>query len=301
MTSQSSRSHERRSTLLSGRMRYLLAASSVTLFAFMLLSAYLSPFAYMVVTAFKNRAQITDPKEPLLPLSATYTYTGEEVTYSYVFAGKEGEITLHVGDEFDLYEVEKDGKTYQWALVVPRRGGSFFIDPGNPGAGLIEWEGEWRTLQPAYRLDLQLGNFSRAWSELDFLQKIRNTLIIAIAGDIGTLISCTLVAYGFSRFRIPGKGILLIILTGTIILPGQVTLIPTYAVFSKIGWVGTFLPLIVPHFFANAYNVFLLRQYFLSIPRDVDEAAMLDGAGPLRTLISVILPQAVPVLVAASR
>jgi multiple sugar transport system permease protein len=298
MTSQSSRSHERRSTLLSGRMRYLLAASSVTLFAFMLLSAYLSPFAYMVVTAFKNRAQITDPKEPLLPLSATYTYTGEEVTYSYVFAGKEGEITLHVGDEFDLYEVEKDGKTYQWALVVPRRGGSFFIDPGNPGAGLIEWEGEWRTLQPAYRLDLQLGNFSRAWSELDFLQKIRNTLIIAIAGDIGTLISCTLVAYGFSRFRIPGKGILLIILTGTIILPGQVTLIPTYAVFSKIGWVGTFLPLIVPHFFANAYNVFLLRQYFLSIPRDVDEAAMLDGAGPLRTLISVILPQAVPVLVA---
>lgn len=298
MTNQSSPSHETRTPLLSGRMRFLLVASSVTLFVFMFLSAYLSPFAYMVVTAFKNRAQITDPKEPLLPLSAAYTYMGEEVTYEYVFAEKEQEVTIQPGDEFDYYEVEKDGETYQWALVVPRRGMSFFIDPGNPDAGLIEWEGEWRTLQPAYRFDPQFDNFSRAWAEIDFLQKIRNTLIIAIVGDIGTLVSCTLVAYGFSRFRIPGKNILLIILTGTIILPGQVTLIPTYALFSRIGWVGTFLPLIVPHFFANAYNVFLLRQYFMSIPKDVDEAAMLDGAGPLRTLFSVILPQSIPVLVA---
>jgi multiple sugar transport system permease protein len=233
-----------------------------------------------------------------LPLSAIYTYTGEEVTYEFTFADREQEVTLQPGDELDLYEVEVDGATYQWALAAPRRGVSFFIDPGNLDAGLIEWQGEWRTLQPAYRLDLQLDNFSRAWSELDFLQKTRNTLIIAIFGDIGTLISCVLVAYGFSRFRIPGKGILLVILTGTIILPGQVTLIPTYALFSRIGWVGTFLPLIVPHFFANAYNVFLLRQYFLSIPKEMDEAAMLDGAGPLRTLISVILPQAIPVLIA---
>jgi multiple sugar transport system permease protein len=298
MTNQSSPSHDARTPLLSGRMRFLLAASSVTLFAFMFLSAYLSPFAYMVVTAFKNRAQITDPKEPLLPLSATYTYTGEEITYEYVFAEKEQEVTIQSGDEFDYYEVEKNGEAHQWALVVPRRGMSFFIDPENPDAGLIEWEGEWRTLQPAYRFDPQLDNFTRAWSEIDFPRKIFNTLVIAIAGDIGTLVSCVLVAYGFSRFRIPGKSILLIILTGTIILPGQVTLIPTYALFWRIGWVGTFLPLIVPHFFANAYNVFLLRQYFMSIPKDVDEAAMLDGAGPLRTLISVILPQAVPVLVA---
>ena len=115
---------------------------------------------------------------------------------------------------------------------------------------------------------------------------------------MGTLVSCVLVAYGFSRFRIPGKSILLVILTGTIILPGQVTLIPTYALFWRIGWVGTFLPLIVPHFFGNAYNVFLLRQYFMSIPKDVDEAAMLDGAGPLRTLLSVILPQSIPALIA---
>jgi multiple sugar transport system permease protein len=86
----------------------------------------------------------------------------------------------------------------------------------------------------------------------------------------------------------------------TIILPFQVTLIPTYAVYFALGWVGTWLPLIVPHFFANAYNVFLLRQYFLTIPRDLDEAAMIDGAGPFRILRSVIVPQAIPAIVAVT-
>jgi len=91
-----------------------------------------------------------------------------------------------------------------------------------------------------------------------------------------------------------------VILIATIILPFQVTLIPTYAVFTKLGWNGTWLPLIVPHFFANAFNVFLLRQYFLSIPRDLDEAAMIDGASPFRVLRSVILPLSVPAIVAVS-
>jgi multiple sugar transport system permease protein len=75
---------------------------------------------------------------------------------------------------------------------------------------------------------------------------------------------------------------------GTIILPQQVTIVPTYAMFNWIGWTGTWLPLLVPHFFGNAYNVFLLRQFFLSIPRDLDEAAMIDGAGPSRTLVYLV-------------
>ena len=86
----------------------------------------------------------------------------------------------------------------------------------------------------------------------------------------------------------------------TIILPFQITLIPTFAVFSALGWIGTWLPLLIPHFFANAYNVFLLRQYFLTIPRELDEAAMLDGANPLRVLVSVIIPQSIPVLTAVA-
>jgi multiple sugar transport system permease protein len=106
------------------------------------------------------------------------------------------------------------------------------------------------------------------------------------------------VAYGFTRFRIPGKSILFMVLVSTMILPTFVTIVPTYILFERIGWTGTMLPLIVPHFFANAYNVFVLRQYFLTIPREMDEAAMIDGAGPIRTLTSVILPQSIPALIA---
>jgi multiple sugar transport system permease protein len=125
-----------------------------------------------------------------------------------------------------------------------------------------------------------------------------NTIAIAVIGTIGAVTSAVIVAYGFSRFRVPGKPILFAILVGTIILPQQVTIVPTYAMFTKIGWVGTWLPLLVPHFFGNAYNVFLLRQFFMGIPRDLDEAAMIDGASPLRILWSVIVPQSWPAIIA---
>jgi len=117
----------------------------------------------------------------------------------------------------------------------------------------------------------------------------------------GTLIASSMVAYGFSRFRFPLRGPLFIVLMSTIILLPAVTLVPTYAFFVKVlGWGGTWLPLIVPQMFGNAYNVFLLRQYFLTIPREMEEAAMIDGAGPIRTFLSVILPQSIPALTAVA-
>ena len=138
----------------------------------------------------------------------------------------------------------------------------------------------------------------QAWNLIDFPRLFFNTLVIALTGLFGTLISCICVAYAFARFPIPGKNILFIVLLGTIILPQQVTLIPTYIFFSELGWVGTWLPLIVPHFFANAYNVFLLRQYFMTLPREIDEAALIDGAGPLHILTRIIIPQSWPAIVA---
>jgi multiple sugar transport system permease protein len=109
-----------------------------------------------------------------------------------------------------------------------------------------------------------------------------------------------MVAYGFARFRIPGKNILFIVLISTIVLPPQATIIPLYILFAKFGWTGTWLPLLVPAFFANAYDVFLLRQYFLGIPKELDEAALMDGANPLTTLIRVIIPQAIPAITAVT-
>ena len=201
-------------------------------------------------------------------------------------------------EDYAVYRVPTEEGVRELALVKPTRRVSQFVDPNDPAAGIIEWEGNWRTLEAVEKLNPRWENYSEAWNLIDFPRLFFNTLVIALTGLFGTLISCICVAYAFARFPIPGKNILFIVLLGTIILPQQVTLIPTYIFFSELGWVGTWLPLIVPHFFANAYNVFLLRQYFMTLPREIDEAALIDGAGPLHILTRIIIPQSWPAIVA---
>lgn len=137
-------------------------------------------------------------------------------------------------------------------------------------------------------------NYATAFSKFPFLLYARNSLIVTVLATIGTVISCSLVAFGFSRRRFPERELLFGILLATIMLPGIVTLIPTFVLFSKLGWVNTFLPLTVPSFFAvgagGPFNVFLLRQFFMSLPLDYDEAAYLDGASSLQVLWYIILP-----------
>jgi ABC-type glycerol-3-phosphate transport system permease component len=108
------------------------------------------------------------------------------------------------------------------------------------------------------------------------------------------------VAYGFSRFRARWLDLLFLLLLSTIMLPSQVRLIPLYVFFQNLGWVNTLLPLIVPQFFANAYDVFLLRQFIMTIPLEMDDAARIDGANPLEILLYIILPQARPALVSVA-
>jgi len=249
--------------------RSFLIKSAVTLFALILLIGYLLPLFFMAVTSLKTEEQLAN--QQILPKSPVVA-----------------EIN---GEEFEVYTVPLESGTQDLALVTPGRAESIFVDPEHPDVEIV-WEGSWRQLEPAYELDPTFSNFPDAWNSMDFPLLLRNTGIIAGLGMAGTVISSTLVAYGLSRFRIPYKGVIVATLFATIIMPRFVTLVPTYAIFAKIGWVGTWYPLIVPHFFANAYNVFLLRQFFLTIPRDLDEAAEIDGAGPLKTLITVILPQA---------
>ena len=184
------------------------------------------------------------------------------------------------------------------ALEKPGRITSTFIDPATGQE--VQWQGNWRGLSPVWSLTLDLDNYTTVLNVLDFPLLLKNTLVVAVLGTIGAVSSAVLVAYGFARFRIPGKNGLFLVLIMTIMLPFQVTLVPQYMGFLAIGWVGTLLPLIVPNFFANAYNVFLLRQYFLTLPRELDEAAQIDGASPLRILWSVVIPQAWPAIIAVS-
>jgi multiple sugar transport system permease protein len=262
------------------RWQHFTAISAVTLFGLVILGVFLMPLGYMFLTAFKDLQQIQDANAPFLP--------SRPVSYTYE------------GQEYPLMEVPIEGSVKQWALVEKGREASKFVDPQNPSVGLIDWTGRWRTLKPVYRLEPHLGNFAAANDAVNVIRLLRNSFVIAILGTIGTVLASTCVAYGFARFRIPYRDTLFIILLATIFLPAQVTLIPTYVFFRAIGWGGTWWPLIVPHFFGNAYNVFLLRQYFLSIPKELDEAAWMDGASPFRTLVSVIIPQSWPALTAVA-
>ena len=131
---------------------------------------------------------------------------------------------------------------------------------------------------------------------LPFHLFFRNTMIIEVAVLSGRLLSCTLVAYGFARLNAPGKNLLFTILLATLMLPAPVTMIPKFILFNKLGWVNTFLPLTVPAWFGEAYAIFLMRQFFMSIPRELEEAARIDGASTFQVIRYVIVPLSVPVL-----
>jgi multiple sugar transport system permease protein len=284
----------------SAQLSKLWVGGMLTMIATIFTVLYLMPFANMALLSVKSPDQIvTSSVGSILPQDTLkFTYEGEE---------------------YDVYNVPgADGVMHQWILVKKGRASSEFIDPANPEAGVIVWEGSWRTLETATYLNPHFENFATAWNDLNFPKVFGNTLYIAIVGMVGTVISSICVGYAFARFPIPGKNILFIILIGTIILPGQVTLIPTFAFFSNLvsnmqagmnsmGFpdpvydalraVIAWLPLTLPHFFSNAYNVFLLRQFFMTLPKELDEAAMIDGAGPVRILLQIILPMAWPAVI----
>ncbi len=135
-------------------------------------------------------------------------------------------------------------------------------------------------------------NYPNAVTYISFFLYLRNTLIIAVLSTIGALLSCSMVAYSLSRIPWAGRHILFIATVATLMIPFQVTLIPLFLVFRNLGWVGDFRPLIVPHFFGGALYIFLLRQFFMTIPMELSEAARIDGASEFRIYWAIILPLA---------
>lgn len=130
----------------------------------------------------------------------------------------------------------------------------------------------------------------------DFPLYLRNTLWIALLGVTGTTISSAIVAYGFSRVRWRGQGTAFVVMLSTMMIPFPVVMVPLFTIFREVGWIGTFAPLWVPAWFGNAFSIFLLRQFFLTIPRELDDASRIDGCGHLRNFIHVILPLSIPAL-----
>lgn len=236
------------------------------------------PLAFMISTSLKDPGQLRSDANTLIP--------------------RKPETVQINAERYNLYQVTVDGISREMALFKKMPGGmAQFVDPVNPHQ-VVELNVSEQTA--LYRLDIHWENYPEALTAMPFFRYLGNTLIVTFAGMFGMLFSSSLVAYGFSRFRARWLNTLFLILLSTIMLPSQVRLIPLYIFYQNLGWVNTLLPLIVPQFFANAYDVFLLRQFFMTIPLELDDAAKIDGANPLQILLYIVLPQARPALVAVS-
>lgn len=141
-------------------------------------------------------------------------------------------------------------------------------------------------------------NYVEVLVDQPFLRFLTNTLIVGVPSTIGQVISAAMAAYGFARLRFPGRDMAFGALLTTVMLPYAVTLIPVYLLFRQFGWLNTYWPLIIPYWFGGgAFNIFLLRQFFLSIPNELEEAALIDGAGYPTIFARIIIPLSGPALV----
>jgi multiple sugar transport system permease protein len=145
---------------------------------------------------------------------------------------------------------------------------------------------------------LRWQNYPEALTYVPFGRFALNTLFIAALAILGNLLSCTIIAYGFARLRAPGKNFFFILMLSTMMLVEPVRIIPLYIEFNTLGWIDSYLPLIVPAFFGSPFYIFLLRQFFMNIPLELEEAALIDGANRLQILWKVIVPLSKPALAA---
>lgn len=139
-------------------------------------------------------------------------------------------------------------------------------------------------------------NYADIFVQWPFIQYLKNTIVVTGLNVVGAVVSSSLVAYSFARLRWKYRDFFFLLCLATLMLPAQVTLVPTFLIFVKIGWLDSFYPLVVPAFFAHAFNVFLLRQFFKTIPLSLEEAARIDGCGYLQSYRVIILPLAKPAL-----
>ena len=247
---------------------------------------FLVPFLWMLITAFKSNQDVFHTPPRWLP----YDNLLVEVN----------------GEQYPLYNVQTSNGVKQLAAIKIVEGVGTFIDPNNPSRE-VQYEiqqGEMKIAEPIMHVSFRWQNFpdamnraSRPSIDASFWVYFKNSLIIAFFTIIGTLLSNAPVAYAFARLRFPGRDVLFVIVLATMMLPYQVTMIPLYLFFNNfLHWGDTFLPIIVPAFFANAYDVFLLRQFFRTIPEEMCDAARVDGASEWQIFTQLVLPLSVPVL-----
>jgi multiple sugar transport system permease protein len=233
-----------------------------------------------------------------------------EVERPYGLRGRRFEVVAGALKEIDRMQPMWDGKTgsspFRGFTVRDLEGGQIMLEVLEP----TERKGERMTLareelEPVRQTGLRWENYSDAleWMPLETnfgLAYLVNTLWLALMCVMGTVLSCSVVAYGFSRLRFPGRDQLFFVMLMTMMLPGAVTMMPQFLIFKSLGWMDSLLPIWVPTFFAGAFNVFMLRQFFATIPMELEEAARIDGCGYWRTYWQIMLPMVKPALAVIS-
>ncbi len=204
-----------------------------------------------------------------------------------------GTVTYRVKEDF----TNPDGSTTPMALVGDMQDMAVIIPASAVTTAYDARPGELkRSTILHFYLDGYIKVLTLKLQGVPFYRFFLNSLYLVVMNMLGFFVSCTLVAYGFARLRAPGKNALFVILLGTMMIPGTITVLPTYLIFRDLNMLGTMMPLWIRSFFGNAFLIFLLRQFFLSIPYELDEAAYLDGANRLQILLKVILPLSKPAL-----
>lgn len=230
--------------------------------------AFLAPFLWMVSTSLKTETSIfPKPGESAqwIPRTDVLDAQGRRVG---VYEGKT--VTLTGESERGLYLLEhRDGSMVE---VFPEE------------------------FEPQQQIGFHWVNYVIAFQKIRFIQDLKNTLFICFSTVIGTVISCSLVAYSFARIPWRGRNQVFILVLATMMLPYQVTLIPLFVMFRTFGWTGSFKPLIIPAFFAVPFYVFLLRQFFMTIPQDLSAAARIDGCSEFGIYARIVMPLAKPAL-----
>lgn len=240
------------------------------------------PLLWMVATSFKADRDVFHTPLRLLP------YVNTMVTVN--------------GQQLPLYDVKIGDQVRQLALVKLEESIGDFVDPHDPTQTFPQVR--MKFAEPVMQVGFRWQNYvdalnynPRSGSGATIFTYLRNSLMICFFAILGTVASCAVVAYGFARINFPGRDLLFIFVMGTIMLPFQAIMIPQYVFFNDfLHWGNTLLPLIVPTFFANAYDIFLLRQFYRTIPEELCDAARIDGASEFDIFARVVIPLSRPAL-----
>lgn len=195
------------------------------------------------------------------------------------------------GEEVPLYTVNIDGTMRDLALVGQTALGRF-VDPANPSSEVLQ---NVRLSQPVEELTARPSNYSDVVELQNMDRSLTNTILVTLAVVLGTLTTSVLGGYAFARLNFPGRNNLFVLYLGTIMIPFVVLVTPMYQLMVMIGWVDKIASLIIPWIF-SAYGTFLMRQFFISIPKEIEEAALIDGASRLQILMRIFLPASTPAL-----